>query len=295
MTPGDLPATIGHGHAQGLADKLGAHVRVDRPADHPAAKEIDHRGAVEKAFGGVYVGQIAAPQLVGRLGDETAGDQVVKRRPLLGGDRRAHASASAATDDAGRGRQPGDAPAAGGAGPSHGSGRGSAGRQATSTFLTVCNPGATRVAWGEYRRGRATPGADAPHPTGGLATGTVEAPLKLAVRDALGQRPGESRRLEAREDLRDGRVRDAHRAGYGALRESRFEGEAQDLPGLPHGQSPVGHRALLVILIEESLAAASMRRFRCRLSPPRGAQKLFGLAWNRCSACRGISVRLGVE
>jgi len=83
---------------------------------------------------------------------------------------------------------------------------------------------------------------------GGLATGTVEAPLKLAVRDALGQRPGESRRLEAREDLRDGRVRDAHRAGYGALRESRFEGEAQDLPGLPHGQSPVGHRALLVIL-----------------------------------------------
>ena len=31
-----------------------------------------------------------------------------------------------------------------------------------------------------------------------------------------------------------------------------------------------------------------MRRFRCRLSPPRGAQKLFGLAWNDCSAWRGI-------
>ena len=41
MTPGDLPATIGHGHALGLADKLGAHVRVDRPADHPATKDID--------------------------------------------------------------------------------------------------------------------------------------------------------------------------------------------------------------------------------------------------------------
>jgi len=93
----------------------------------------------------------------------------------------------------------------------------------------------------------------------GLAACAVEAPLKLAVGDVLGQRPAEPGGLEAREHVRDGRVRYAHRAGDGALREARLELEAQDLPGLSHGHSPVGHRALLVVF-EESLAASSKLR-----------------------------------
>jgi len=51
----------------------------------------------------------------------------------------------------------------------------------------------------------------------GLAACAVETPLKLAVGDLLGQRPAEPGRLQAREHVRDGRVRYAHRAGDRAL------------------------------------------------------------------------------
>ena len=81
---------------------------------------------------------------------------------------------------------------------------------------------------------------------GALAVLAVEARLKLGVAHARGQRPGEARGRKAGQHVPDRRVRDAHGTGDGALRELRLELEPQDLPGLTHGHSPVGHRPLLV-------------------------------------------------
>ena len=121
--------------------------------------------------------------------------------------------------------------------------------------------------------------------------GPVEARLELGVADSLGQRPGEARGLEAPQRVPDGRVRDAHGARDGALAELALELEPEDLPGLAHGHSPVGHRPPPSRLSKESLAASSMRRFVSSVAIPRAGRKLFGLAWNHCSPSRAwISV-----
>lgn len=86
---------------------------------------------------------------------------------------------------------------------------------------------------------------------GGLGHPHGWAPLEHTVGDALGQRPGNRRHREAR------------------------------------GQSPVGYAALLVILIQESLAAASMRAS--------GAGRRFDAGLRNYSAWPGIGVRPDVE
>jgi hypothetical protein len=96
----------------------------------------------------------------------------------------------------------------------------------------------------------------------GLEAVAVEARLELWVGHTLGQRPGKARDLEALRHIPDGRVRDAHGAGDSALTELRLELEPQDLSGLAHGHSPVGHRPPpSSCLSKESLAVSSMRRF----------------------------------
>ena len=123
----------------------------------------------------------------------------------------------------------------------------------------------------------------------------VEAFLELCVADALGQRPGQADQLTAGEDSRDGRVRDADRAGDGAPREPGLVLEPQDLPDPSHGQSPVGHRALLVVWSRRVWRPSPCAASTCRRSLPLAASKLFGFERNRCSACSGIGVRLAVE
>lgn len=90
-------------------------------------------------------------------------------------------------------------------------------------------------------------------------------------------------------------------AGRG--RRLSLELEAQDLPGLSHGHSPVGHRALLVVFEESPgghvhapllKAGYSFHAGLTNCSAWRGIavrlalESLFGLPWNDCSAWRGI-------
>ena len=68
------------GHLQGVDDQLGAHVVGNRPADHGAAEDVEHRGAVDLALAGGVLGDVGDPQPVGALGDEAALHQILVHR-----------------------------------------------------------------------------------------------------------------------------------------------------------------------------------------------------------------------
>ena len=65
-----------HRHAQRVGDELGALVGRHRPADDPAAEDIDDDGQEQKARPGRDVGDVSDPALVGSGGGEVAGEQV---------------------------------------------------------------------------------------------------------------------------------------------------------------------------------------------------------------------------
>jgi hypothetical protein len=67
-------------HLQGVDDQFGAHVIGDRPAHDAAVEHIQHRAAVHRAGAGGVLGDVGAPQSVGRVGDELTPYQVVVDR-----------------------------------------------------------------------------------------------------------------------------------------------------------------------------------------------------------------------
>ena len=54
-------------HAQSIRDQTGLHVRLHAPAHHLLAEEVDHGSQVQPAFTGGDVGDVAAPDPVGRV------------------------------------------------------------------------------------------------------------------------------------------------------------------------------------------------------------------------------------
>ncbi len=93
--------------------------RVDRPADHAAAVDVEHDGAVDAALAGGVLGDVGDPQLVGAAAGELAVDQVAgggraRRRPCAWAGRcarRCRLVASAARPWCGRRARRGRAPA----------------------------------------------------------------------------------------------------------------------------------------------------------------------------------------
>ncbi len=61
------PATPSR-HGQRVLDQAGLHVRLQAPAHHVAAEQVDDGGQVQPAFVGLDVGDVATPELVGASG-----------------------------------------------------------------------------------------------------------------------------------------------------------------------------------------------------------------------------------
>jgi hypothetical protein len=66
------------GHLERVEDELAAHVRRDLPTHDHAAVDVEDEGQARGAGVAADVGQIADPELVGRLGAEAALDQVTR-------------------------------------------------------------------------------------------------------------------------------------------------------------------------------------------------------------------------
>jgi hypothetical protein len=72
-----LAAAAPQGHLEGVEGELGAQVAGDGPADDQARVAVDDQGGVAEPAGGLDVGQIRHPGLVGRGGAEVTLQQVV--------------------------------------------------------------------------------------------------------------------------------------------------------------------------------------------------------------------------
>lgn len=55
---------MAQGHGQGAQDQLGGEARARRPADDPAAVEIEEGGHVEPSFSGAHLGDVTHPSLI---------------------------------------------------------------------------------------------------------------------------------------------------------------------------------------------------------------------------------------
>ena len=76
-------------HGQRVLDQAGLHVRLQAPAHHLAAKQVDDGGQVQPAFVGLDVGDVATPELVGSFRVEAPLHQVRCHRQAVaavGGD-----------------------------------------------------------------------------------------------------------------------------------------------------------------------------------------------------------------
>src|SRR6185295_4071878 len=64
------------GHIECVEDELGLQVSRHRPADDPAAPDVEYDGEEQKAAPGRHVRDVRDPKLVGALGREVAIDEV---------------------------------------------------------------------------------------------------------------------------------------------------------------------------------------------------------------------------
>jgi hypothetical protein len=105
-------AAAADGHLERVDDELGPEVVGERPADDPAAVEVDHRRQVQPALPRPDVGDIRRPQPV-RLGRvEVALHEIRRGADTRHADRRAPAAAFDLSGQAGAAHQPLDALAA---------------------------------------------------------------------------------------------------------------------------------------------------------------------------------------
>jgi hypothetical protein len=74
-----------HGHLKRRGDELGAHVRLHRPADDPAAEEVLNRRQVQPALAGADLLDVRRPYAVNGIGVEVATDEVAERLNALHG------------------------------------------------------------------------------------------------------------------------------------------------------------------------------------------------------------------
>lgn len=70
-------------HQQRILDQRGLHVRLQAPAHHLAAVQVQHGGQVQPTFVGSDVGDVAAPHHVGRCRREAALHQVRGHRQAV--------------------------------------------------------------------------------------------------------------------------------------------------------------------------------------------------------------------
>lgn len=70
-------------HAQSIRHSVGLHMRPHAPAHHLAAEQVQHRRQVQPALVGGDVGDVAALDLIGRLGREVALQQVRGNRQIV--------------------------------------------------------------------------------------------------------------------------------------------------------------------------------------------------------------------
>ena len=66
-----------NGAGQRVEDKFGPHVVGNRPAHHASTEQVDDDCEIEPASPSSDVGDIAHPDLIGRVGDEVAFEKVV--------------------------------------------------------------------------------------------------------------------------------------------------------------------------------------------------------------------------